>query len=86
MKVIWTDIGLREMPHHSINVENNRKGMVLMGRAITSLAKPNLFDLFELHQQARGIKCDIIEEADVVFSLEAGITPFDIEIITSQYL
>lgn len=85
-KVIWTDIALTRNPNYYNNVEGNKIGLVLMGRALTSLIKPNLYDLFELHVKARGIKCENIEDADVIFSLEQGITPYDHDVIVSQYL
>ncbi|MEM5009291.1 TerD family protein [Niallia taxi] len=85
-KVIWTDIALKSNPNFYNNVEGNKIGMVLMGKALTTLVKPNLYDLIELNIKARGEKCDNIEEADTVFSLNKGITPYDHDIIVSQYL
>lgn len=85
-KIIWTDIALGSNPYYYNNVEGNEKGMVLMGKAMTQLIKPNLYDLFELHVKARGERCDNVEEADLIFSLDKGITPFDQDIIVSDYL
>jgi hypothetical protein len=42
--------------------------------------------LFELHAKARGIRCEDKENADAVFSLDKGITPYDYEKIISEYL
>ena len=47
-KVIWADVSLKSQPTWN-NLENNKKGMVLMGKALTTLRKPNLYDLFLLH-------------------------------------
>lgn len=58
-----------------------------MGKALTTLAKANLHELFMLH--AKGRATEIVttpEEADVIFSPNAGITPFDMEDIMSKYL
>ncbi|AYV70773.1 TerD family protein [Bacillus sp. PK3-056] len=85
-KVIWTDIALRNNPDYYNNVEGNKIGMVLMGKAMTTLIKPNLYELIELNIKARGEKCDNIEEADIVFSINQGVTPFDQDVIVSQYL
>lgn len=85
-QVIWTDIALRTEPEYANNVEENQMGMVLMGKALTTLVKPNLYDLFKLHIEARGEHCDNIEEADLIFSVDKGITPFDLDIIVSDYL
>jgi len=57
-----------------------------MGKALTSLVKPTLHELFMLHAQARGTLTDQAEEADTVFSLEKGITPFDTEIIMADFM
>jgi len=85
-KVIWTDIALRNEPDYANNVEENQMGMVLMGKALTSLVKPTLYDLFKLHIEARGELCGNIEEADLIFSVDKGITPFDLDIIVADYL
>ncbi|WP_216627887.1 hypothetical protein [Paenibacillus germinis] len=37
-----------------IVAEHREKGMVLMGKAMTSLTKPTPYDLFMLHAVARG--------------------------------
>ncbi|MCM3032134.1 TerD family protein [Niallia sp. MER 6] len=85
-KIIWTDVALRTDPYFANNVEENQMGMVLMGKALTSLVKPNLYDLFKLHIEARGEFCATIEEADLIFSVDKGITPFNLDLIVSEYL
>lgn len=84
--VIWTDLALTRHPDYYNNVEGNQKGMVLMGKALTTLRKPDLYDLFTLHAKARGELVDTIEQADTIYSVEQGITPFDIEQIMAEYL
>jgi hypothetical protein len=84
--VIWTDLALTRHPEYYNNVEGNQKGMVLMGKALTTLRKPDLYDLFTLHAKARGELVDTIEQADTIYSVEQGITPFDIEQIMAEYL
>lgn len=84
--VIWTDLSLTRYPFTYNNVEGNQKGMVLMGKALTALRKPNLYDLFTLHAQARGVMAGPDEAADTLFSVEEGITPYDIEQIMAEYL
>lgn len=85
-KVIWTDIALRSHPRFVNNVEANGGGVEWMGRALTSLVKPTLYELFTLHAQARGTLTDRADEADTVFSMDEGITPFDLEIIMADFL
>ncbi len=83
---IWADLALKSMPCHNVNIEGNMRGMQHYGAGIESMTKPNLFDLFSLHVQARGEACDRIEEADSLFAVDEGITPFDFETIASGYL
>lgn len=84
--VIWTDLSLTRHPHYYNNVEGNQKGMVLMGKAMTALRKPDLYDLFMLHAKARGESVDHAEQAETIFSVEHGVTPFDIEHIMADYV
>lgn len=83
---IWTDLALTKNPYWYNNVEGNQKGMVLLGQAMASLRKPNLYDLFEAHALARGTLVDDKEKADLVFSVEDGVTPFDTDVIMSEFL
>lgn len=86
-KVIWTDLALNKNPYWVNNVEGNQRGMVLIGKGITSLNKPDLYELFSLHVRARGklLKC-VNGGVKTIFSLSKGITPFDIEVINSEFL
>ncbi|PCL89227.1 TerD family protein [Paenibacillus lautus] len=84
--VIWTDLSLTRHPHYYNNVEGNQKGMVLMGKAMTALRKPDLYDLFMLHAKARGESVDHAEQAETMFSVEHGVTPFHIEHIMADYV
>lgn len=85
-KIIWTDIGLKSHPNYAINIESNKRGLVHMGKAISTLIKPDLKMLFELHVRARGSLVDNPEEAETVFSEHDGITPFHLEEILADYL
>jgi stress response protein SCP2 len=88
-KFIWADLALRTNPnwHTPINVESNSRGVALMGKSIAELVKPNLYDLFKLHIEAReGVLIDSMEDADTVFSMTEGVTPFDVDVIVSDYL
>ena len=84
--VIWTDLSLTRHPHYYNNVEGNQKGMVLMGKAMTTLRKADLYDLFMLHAKARGEWVDTADQAETIFSVENGVTPFDIEQIMAEYV
>ena len=73
-------------PAWVINLEGNQRGMVVLGKAMTELAKPNLYDLFQLHAQARGVQVESPAEAEIIFAVDEGITPYDIEQIMADYL
>lgn len=84
--VIWTDLSLTRHPDYCNNVEGNQKGMVLIGKAMTTLQKPDLYDLFMLHAQARGEVVATADQASSIFSVDEGVTPYDIEQIMAEYL
>lgn len=84
--VIWTDLSLTRHPDFCNNVEGNQKGMVLIGKAMTTLQKPNLYDLFMLHAEARGEVVATADQAGTIFSVDEGVTPYDIEQIMAEYL
>ncbi|MBA2664257.1 MAG: TerD family protein [Bradymonadaceae bacterium] len=85
-ELIWTDIAMRAHPNYNVNVEGNRSSASHIVRAMVSMAKPNLHTLFSLHAEARGVLVDALEEADTVFALDQGTTPFDIETIMARYM
>lgn len=85
-RVIWSDIGLATYPNFANNVHNHLKGVSLMLQAMTQLRKTTLHDLFELHIKSRGEIVSNRNEATVVFAIDQGITPFDLDQITADYL
>ncbi len=84
-KVIWTDIALKKAPLWN-NVQQNLRGISLMTKVLTNLTKTNLHELFALHVEARGEMSNLMENSDTIFSVQKGVTPFDIEIIASEYM
>lgn len=85
-EVLWTDIALKKYPLWANNVANNLGGVSLMLRALTSLVKPDLHTLFSLHIEARGQLVATQDEAVSCFAVDCGLTPFDVERITSEFL
>ena len=83
---IWTDLALTRNPYWYNNVEGNQKGMVLLGQAMANLRKPNLYDLFEMHAMGRGRIVKNKDEAQTVFAVDEGITPFDTDDIMAKFL
>lgn len=84
-RIVWTDIGLGGFPRWN-NAANHLSGISLILRAMTALTTPDLHTLFELHARARGELVDSPEQADTVFSMSEGITPFDVDRIRAEFL
>jgi hypothetical protein len=85
-KVIWADIALATDPRFANNVHNSLSGVSLMLRAVTQLQKTDLHTLFDLHVRARGEVVSEIGAAQTVFAVDRGITPFDLDRITAEYM
>ncbi|RDJ35223.1 MAG: hypothetical protein DWQ19_10435 [Crenarchaeota archaeon] len=84
-QVIWSDLALTSRARVN-NVHRNRRSLNAMGRAVADLSKPTLYDLFDMHAEARGEKVENKKYADTVFSLHEGITPFDSETIMADFM
>jgi hypothetical protein len=91
-KVIWVDAamttgGSRGYRYFSRgnNVASTRGTIELLGKAFTNIHKPTLYRLLSLHAAVRGEVVATKEEADVVFSVEAG-TPFELDRIASEFM
>jgi hypothetical protein len=53
---------------------------------LTTFTNTTLYDLFSLQIEARGKIVMSPDNADTVFSVEKGITPFDLETIASEFM
>ncbi|NVZ48921.1 TerD family protein [Pseudomonas sp. B6002] len=84
-RMIWADLGLTSSPRWN-NVDNNLSGVSLMLRALVHTPRPDLETLFDLHVRARGERVASLQQAQVVFAPDQGITPFDTDVIRSQFL
>lgn len=89
-KVIWCDMSLSLDGCHrnygGNNLESNLSGVSATCYSLTNISKPNLYDLIQLHIRARGLEVENKEDADVVFDVDDGITPFDTDVFMAQYL
>lgn len=89
-EVIWCDMNLSLNGCHSNyggnNVESNLSGVAAVCYSMVNMSKPNLYDLIDLHIKARGLRVENKEDADVVFDVDSGITPFDTEVFIGEYL
>lgn len=84
-QVIWADIALKGRGAIN-NSRRNEDNLARMGKAIANLRKPTLYDLFSMHAEARGSLTTRRDEADTVFGLYEGITPFDTERIMAEFM
>ena len=84
-RMIWADLGLTSSPWWN-NVQNNLSGVSLMLRALVHTPRPDLETLFDLHVRARGERVTSPQLAQTVFAPDQGITPFDTDLIRSQFL
>lgn len=89
-EVICCDMNLTINGFHSHcggnNVESNIQGVAATCYAIVNAKKATLYNLIQLHIKARGIEVTSKEEADVIFDIEDGITPFDTDVFMGEYL
>jgi hypothetical protein len=83
-QVVWADVALRSTGWIN-NVHANRDNVARLARAIVGLDRPNLYDLFLMHAEARG-ELAARDRADAVFSVHEGVTPFDTDRILSEFL
>lgn len=84
-KLIWVDLGFKSDAAIN-NIGTHRSSLENICRVMTNLNRPNLYDLFSMHAEERGEIVENKEEADTVFSMHEGITPFDIEKILGEFL
>lgn len=89
-EVIWCDMNLSlngcRSNYGGNNVESNLSGVAATCYSMVNMSKPNLYDLIDLHIRARGLRVDSKEDADIIFDVDSGITPFDTDIIAGEYL
>lgn len=89
-QMIWCDmvLNLRACRRNlgGNNLESNLSGVTLACYAMVNMHKTNLYDLLKMHIAGRGELCDEKEEADMIFAVEEGITPFDTDVILAEYM
>ena len=89
-EIIWCDMNLSINGYDSYcggnNVESNLHGVAATCYSIVNMSKPNLYDLIDLHIRARGLRVENKEEADIIFDINDGITPYDTEVFMGEYI
>ena len=77
----WADHGLKNSNLIN-NVANNSVGISQIGRAITELKKPTLYELFGMQPEGRGLLFASQDEAETAFGLhEEQVKAFDTDLI-----
>lgn len=96
-QIIWCDMPIKKTNFHiPNNIENNQYSISSVCRAMTEMKKPNIYELIKLHISARGKEVFDKEDADIIFDVENDdyiikdnqklITPFDIDVLSSEYI
>jgi hypothetical protein len=87
-EAIWTDLAASHRTSYGgNNARSNKASITDILESITSIAnKVTLHELFSMHAEMRGELVGTKEEADTVYSLYEGITPFNIMEINSSYI
>lgn len=84
-RMIWIDTSYGNSAICS-NALNNSDAIGMVLQSWLKTTKPNLYDLFEMHAKARGTMVNKKEEANQVFSVHEGVTPYDFDLIASEYM
>lgn len=84
-EMIWVDTNFGNKALFS-NAVNKSDSISMISKSWNEIIKPNLYDLFVLHAKARGTLVDKPEDAEAIYSLHEGVTPFDFEVIASEYM
>lgn len=86
-KAIWTDLPTSRDGYYYNNVESNQATIQQKLNAIVNVRnRLSLYDLFSLHALARGEIVVDKAEADTVFAVHEGITPFHVNEINAAFL
>lgn len=86
-QIIWVDLPVSRDGYYINNVENNAASIQQKLRAIVQADnKLSLYELFSLHAEARGELVEDKSEADTMFALDEGVTPFHVNTINSEFI
>lgn len=89
-EAVWCDMNLTlDGCYHNMggnNLESNLTGVAAVCYSMVNMSRPNLYDLIDLHIKARGLRVENKEDADIIFDVDSGITPFDTEVFMGEYI
>ena len=84
-EIIWSDFGFQK-GHACMNVRNNAGKNIHLGKAVCEMKRFSMYDLFKIHAVSRGTIVYKKEEADIVYSIDGNVTPYDFDVVASEYL
>lgn len=84
-RMIWIDTSYGNGAICS-NAQKNVDTISMILKSWVEGSKPTLYDLFIMHAKARGEIVEKREDAQQVFDLHEGVTPYDFDVITSEYM
>lgn len=85
MCIYWADMPVSKSYGYN-NIKFNKKNLTYTLESIMNICKPNLYDVIFMNGIARGEVVDNKEEAEIVYSTDGDITPFDVDIIVGEYI
>lgn len=87
-EMIWCDMAISQGAYKNCpnNLESNINKTTALYYAMTQTVKPDLWGLAYLNAKARGQLVNNKDEADTIFSLTEGITPYDIDTIMNDLM
>lgn len=84
-RIVWMDKGYKSK-YGCIDMEYNIDLTVAVAKDYIFRYRDNLYSLIEMNAKVRGEIVDNIEDADLVFSKDGDITPYDIEVFMAEYI
>ena len=85
MCIYWADVPVTKS-FGCNDIKFNRKNLTYTLESIINICKPNLYDVIFMNAIARGEIVDNKEEAEVVYSIDGDVTPFDVDVIVGEYI
>lgn len=87
MELIWLDMSNTVSRKARCNNINESRDILLTSfQGFVEANYPNLYDLFCDNALARGTLVEDKEQADVVFDVDEGVTPYDADVIMTEYV
>lgn len=85
-KAIWTDLSGEATQLSTVGMSKEKNRLLSALKSMINVCKPNLYDLAILNAISRGEVVENKEDADIVFSLTEGVTPFDTDKLLAEYI